>query len=39
MPFCRAINPVTKTDGDGVRPDVAVADVLALLAANLLAHK
>jgi hypothetical protein len=41
IPFCRSINPVTKTDweGTGVRPDVAVPADQALLAAHLLALK
>jgi hypothetical protein len=39
IPFCRAINPVTKTDweGIGVKPDVAVPADQALLTAHLLA--
>jgi hypothetical protein len=41
IPFCRAINPVSKTDweGAGVRPDVAVPANQALLTAHLLALK
>jgi retinol-binding protein 3 len=41
IPFCRSINPVTRTDweGSGVRPDVAVPADQALLAAHLLALK
>jgi hypothetical protein len=39
IPFCRSINPVTKTDseGDGVKPDVAVRADQALLTAHLMA--
>ena len=37
IPFCRSINPVTKTDGGGVKPDVAVPADQALLTAHLLA--
>jgi C-terminal processing protease CtpA/Prc len=39
IPFCRSINPVTKTDweGTGVKPDVAVPADQALLTAHLLA--
>jgi C-terminal processing protease CtpA/Prc len=41
IPFCRAINPITKTDweGTGVKPDVAVPADQALLTAHLLALK
>jgi retinol-binding protein 3 len=41
IPFCRAINPVTKTDWEeaGVKPDVAVPANQALLTAHLLALK
>jgi hypothetical protein len=41
IPFCRTINPVTKTDheGTGVKPDVAVPADQALLTAHLLALK
>jgi retinol-binding protein 3 len=39
IPFCRAINLVTKTDADGVKPDVAVPADQALLTAHLLALK
>jgi retinol-binding protein 3 len=41
IPFCREINPVTKTDweGTGVKPDVAVSADQALLTAHLLALK
>ncbi len=41
IPFCRSINPVTKTDweGTGVKPDVAVPADQALLTAHLLALK
>ena len=37
IPFCRAINPVTKTDAHGVKPDVAAPADQALLTAHLLA--
>ncbi len=39
IPFCRSINPVTKSDweGTGVKPDVAVPADQALLTAHLLA--
>jgi hypothetical protein len=41
IPFCRGINPVTKTnlEGTGVKPDVAVPADQALLTAHLLALK
>jgi hypothetical protein len=41
IPFCRGINPVTKTDweGTGVKPDVAVPADQALLTAHLMALK
>jgi retinol-binding protein 3 len=41
IPFCRGINPATKTDweGTGVKPDVAVPADQALLTAHLLALK
>jgi C-terminal processing protease CtpA/Prc len=41
IPFCRGINPVTKTDweGTGVKPDVAVPADQSLLTAHLLALK
>uniref|UniRef100_UPI00196A694F S41 family peptidase n=1 Tax=Aquisphaera insulae TaxID=2712864 RepID=UPI00196A694F len=41
IPFSRSINPVTKTDweGVGVKPDVAVPADQALLTAHLLALK
>lgn len=39
IPFCRGINPITKTDweGRGVTPDVAVPADQALLSAHLMA--
>jgi C-terminal processing protease CtpA/Prc len=39
IPFCRAINPITKQEGDGVKPDIAVPADQALLTAHLLALK
>jgi hypothetical protein len=41
IPFCRGINPVTKTDweGTGVKPDVMVPADQALLTAHVLALK
>jgi hypothetical protein len=41
IPFCRSMNPITKTDweGTGVRPDIAVPADQALLTAHLMALK